>query len=335
MSYAIIRNVKYKLSNLQSISRHNERKNREYGNKDIDLARTPNNYHLKRPKGQSYEKEFFRLREENALKGNLRLTGKKQSNVVCEFVVTSDADFFKDIGTDETQRYFKTAYTFACQMCGEENIISAVVHMDETTPHMHLTYIPVVEAEKKGQKIQKINCSEFWKGFNSYGDLQNNFHHFVTGRGFELQRGTRNADRDEKRDYLEVIEYKQQTAIKRLQAIELAVKSLTEQKAAMEGEISALIKHFRRELTRLLGDNAFNQAVQNRMFFQSLIKNNAYVAKALVSIGMNPKSFARDIAMKDSQNHNLTPAQREFMNRLLADYDAQAESYIQADDHER
>ncbi|WP_061302246.1 plasmid recombination protein, partial [Clostridium botulinum] len=83
MSFAIIRNVKYKMPNLQSISRHNERQNKNYGNKDIDIEKSDLNYHLRKPIENSYEKEFYRLREENNLKGNLRLTGKKQSNVAC------------------------------------------------------------------------------------------------------------------------------------------------------------------------------------------------------------------------------------------------------------
>ena len=98
MSYAVIRNVKYKMSNLPSIGRHNERKNENYGNKDIDVTKSNENYHFKAPIMKSYEKEFYRLREEYNLKGNLRITGKKQSNVACEFIITSDKQFFDSIG---------------------------------------------------------------------------------------------------------------------------------------------------------------------------------------------------------------------------------------------
>lgn len=209
MSYAIIRNAKYKAANLQSISRHDERQNDEYGNKDIDTSRSNENYHLRKPHEKSYEKEFYRLKEENNLKGNLRLTGKKLSNIVCEFLITSDSDFFKSIGNNETTRFFESAYDFACQRCGEKNIISAVVHMDESTPHMHLTYIPVVKKkDKTGDLSERINCSEFWKGFNSYGILQDNFHAFITQRGFNLERGE---SKEEPVKHLSVKEYKEKT----------------------------------------------------------------------------------------------------------------------------
>lgn len=213
MSYAIIRNAKYKASQLNNISRHNERKNENYGNKDIDINKSNLNYHFKAPKEISYEKEFYRLREENNLKGNLRLKGSKQSNIMCEFMITSDNDFFNNIGEDETKRFFKTAYDFACKKCDEKNIISATVHMDETTPHMHLTYIPVVKGVKKGVEVDKINASEFWKGFNSYGKLQDEFYDYVNEMGFNLERGESKKDRK----HLSVEEYKIETKLEELE----------------------------------------------------------------------------------------------------------------------
>ena len=222
MGYAIVRNAKYKMSNMQGISRHNERQNKEYGNEDIDKNKSELNYHLKEPQEKSYEKEFYRLRKENDLKGNLRLTGKKQSNVACEFLITSDNNFFKNIGEAETKRYFDQAYKFASEKCGEKNIISAVVHLDETTPHMHLTYIPVVEAtNKKGEEIEKINCSEFWKGFNSYGKLQDDFYDHMKEQGFDLERGERNEDREERREHMSVQKFKEETLKENIQDLDI------------------------------------------------------------------------------------------------------------------
>lgn len=61
MSYAIIRNAKYKRENLKGIYRHNERRNFNYSNKNIDKEKTVLNYSLKAPQ-YSYEKEFDRLK---------------------------------------------------------------------------------------------------------------------------------------------------------------------------------------------------------------------------------------------------------------------------------
>ncbi len=66
MSYAIIRNTKYKRENLKGIYRHNERRN--------------NNYSIKSPKYR-YDKEFDIMKEKYNLKGQI----KTVSNIACEY----------------------------------------------------------------------------------------------------------------------------------------------------------------------------------------------------------------------------------------------------------
>ncbi len=187
MSYAIIRNTNYKIKNLAGIYRHNERKNTNYSNKDINKNSTIKNYSLKKPK-TTYEKLFKIIKEEYNLKGQI----KSVSNVACEYIITSDKEFFEDIGQEETKRFFKTAYSFVCNYknLGEQYILSAKVHMDEKTPHMHIVFIPVIHTkDKKGNNIDKIACSMFWKGKNSYKILQDTFYDYMISNGFNLERG--------------------------------------------------------------------------------------------------------------------------------------------------
>lgn len=204
MSYAIIRNAKYKRENLKGIYRHNERRNKNYSNKNIDKEKSYLNYSLKDSKF-TYEKEFDRIRKEYNLKGQI----KTVSNIICEYLITSDKTFFDTIGEDETKRYFEAAYKFVCEYkdLGEQYILSAKVHMDEETPHMHLVFIPVVHTtDKKGNNIDKIACSEFWKAKDSYRHLQNAFHSYITANGFDLERGN-----PSERVHLSVEDYKKIT----------------------------------------------------------------------------------------------------------------------------
>ena len=153
----------------------------------------------------TYEKEFDRIRKEYNLKGQI----KSVSNIVCEYIITSDKNFFDTIGEDETKRYFETAYKFVCEYknLGEQYILSAKVHMDEETPHMHLVFIPVVHTtDKKGNSIDKIACSEFWEAKDSYRQLQNAFHSYITANGFDLERGN-----PSERVHLSVEDYKKIT----------------------------------------------------------------------------------------------------------------------------
>ncbi len=207
MSYAIIRNAKYKRNNLKGIFRHNERRNKNYSNKNIKPELSYLNYSLK-DCTYIYEKEFDLMREKYNLKGQV----KSVSNIICEYMITSDENYFKSIGEEETRRYFETAYKFVCEYkdLGEEHIISAKVHMDEDSPHLHLVFVPVVHTkDSKGNDISKIACSEFWKGRDSYRELQNAFHSYVTKNGFKLERGL--PVEETNRKHLSVKEYKQLT----------------------------------------------------------------------------------------------------------------------------
>jgi len=212
MSYAIIRNEKYKKANLKGIYRHNERKNINYSNANIDKERTHLNYHIKQPQN-SYEKEFEKIRKKYDLKGQI----KEVSNIVCEYIITSDKEFFDEIGIEETKRYFQTAYDFVCKYknLGEKYILSAVVHMDEETPHMHLCFIPVIHTlDKQAKEIDKIACSEFWKAKDSYRQLQNAFYDYVTEHKFVLERGKTSA-----KEHLSVEQYKDITNYKKTKAV--------------------------------------------------------------------------------------------------------------------
>ena len=187
MSYAIIRNEKLTRVQAMGAYKHNERKTRNHSNKNIDSTKTELNYYLKKNE-LSYIKEFDKIKEKYDLKGQIR----SNSNIMCEMVFTSDQKFFDKIGYEESKRYFEESYKFICEYknLGEQNIISAVVHMDEDTPHMHLLFIPVIHTtDKQGNKIDKVCCRDFWKGKNSYRDLQNSYFKHISEKGFKLERG--------------------------------------------------------------------------------------------------------------------------------------------------
>ena len=188
MSYAIIRNANYKRDNLAGLYKHNERKNTNYSNKDIDKNKSINNYSIKKC-NTTYLNAIKQLIKENNLK--CRITS--YTNLVCEFIITSDKEFFETIGEEETKRYFQTAYNFVANYkgLGEKYILSAKVHMDESTPHLHLVFVPVIRKldKKSATTVNKIACSEYWKGKDSYKKLQDNFYQYITDNGFNLERG--------------------------------------------------------------------------------------------------------------------------------------------------
>ena len=120
----------------------------KFGNEDIDLSRTHLNYNLATAH-QDGQGEFIKRRC-----GEVKMQKRADVNVMCSWVVTAP----KEIREDETEKFFQEGYKFLSERYGKENIISAYVHMDETTPHIHFTFVPVVLCKKKN--ILKVSAKE-------------------------------------------------------------------------------------------------------------------------------------------------------------------------------
>ena len=204
MSYAIVRNEKLTRAEVNGKGTHNDRKAKNHTNKDINPTKTHLNYYIKKNE-LTYTQEFDKYLKENNLKGHLR----NNSIIMCQMIFTSHQIFFDKIEEKETKRYFDECYKFICNYknLGEKNIISAVVHLDEGVPHMHLMFVPVVHTkDKDGNDIDKICARDFWKGRDSYRKLQDAYFNHVKSKGFDLERGM--FVEDTNRKHYSVEEYK-------------------------------------------------------------------------------------------------------------------------------
>ena len=109
-NYSVARVETYTKTSITKAERHNERKNKNYSNDKIDKEKSYLNYSLKSSKYR-YDKEFDIMKEKYDLKGQI----KTVSNIACEYIITSDKQFFDKIGEEETKRYFETAYNFVTE----------------------------------------------------------------------------------------------------------------------------------------------------------------------------------------------------------------------------
>lgn len=82
---------------------------------------------------------------------NATFREKKNTTAFEGMIITSDSEFFEKLGyvpgmspPIEVMDFFDSAYRFALTYIGyhgtDENILSAVIHFDETTPHLQLYY---------------------------------------------------------------------------------------------------------------------------------------------------------------------------------------------------
>ena len=188
MSFAILINTKYKKTSVNDIYKHNERRNYNYSNRNIDKSRTYLNYSVIDCK-EPYLKRIKEIIAEN----NVVFRKRKNSNIMCEYVITSDKDYFKVIGESETRRFFECATKFVenYKNLGRKYILSAVVHMDESKPHMHISFMPVVHKKNinSGKLYDKLAYSEFFSERNSYKKLQQIFYEFMIKNNFYLEKG--------------------------------------------------------------------------------------------------------------------------------------------------
>lgn len=179
MSYAIFRTQKIKKTVLDKCQRHNQRENENYSNSEIDKNKKHLNYELHNENNIVYQKEID-LKIKDRYKGKKSIRKDAVLNIEC--LITSDKEFFESIGSEETKRYFEEAYNFIKDKFGEENVIYATVHMDETTPHMHAGFVPIT-------KDGRLSAKDYLDGKERLRNLQDDFYKYISNKGFELERG--------------------------------------------------------------------------------------------------------------------------------------------------
>ena len=182
--FAILRFAKYKGPEISNIEAHNERTKEKYAsNPDVDTSRSHLNFHLITPE-QKYRAEAERHIKDAGCRT------RSDSVRVVEALVTATPEFFKGKKKDEIKAYFQEALDFIKQNQNPETIISAVVHMDEKTPHMHLSFVPLTEdgrlsaKEIVGNKKKLTQWQDrFWEHMvNKYPNLERGESASKTGR---------------------------------------------------------------------------------------------------------------------------------------------------------
>lgn len=230
---------KYHKQDVATIEKENERdENYEASNPQIDSERTRNNYRFTPYFGKTYT-EFIngRIKESG-------LSPRKDAVVMNSFVLGSDKTFFDGLSRVEQYNFFSDCYQFFAERYGEENIIAAVVHNDETTPHMHLNLMPVT---KDGRL-----CSKQLFDKPQLQQLQTDFYETV-GKCWGLQRGKEGSQKK----HLSTAEFKAKKIIEQAEAIreenQVYADALTEAKS---GEIPRKRGKLQEQVIALTADNA-------------------------------------------------------------------------------
>lgn len=225
MSYAICRIQKCGSSHdIAGVQIHNRRERTHSNtNPDIDFERSKGNYNLcSHSDGKTFNAAVDEIIEKEYTSSRVI---RKDAVKMCEILFTSDSDFFSNKSASEQRQFFLDCYQWAAERWGESRIVSANVHLDEQTPHMHVCFVPLAESinKKTGEIVTTLNAHKaIGSGSKAFQQLQDDFYKAV-GAAHGLERGSRSdlENGEQPRKNQRVQEYKSTTKYYQQQQNEL------------------------------------------------------------------------------------------------------------------
>lgn len=209
---------KFVLSEAGRLLSHCSRTQKNLG-EHIDSSRTSQNYNL--ADGLHNEYTDYQFLKHRIYGPGVRMLNRANVKVACSWAVTIPKDLL-DEEPDRTKEFFEKAYDFFKERHGEENIISAYVHMDEYRPHMHFIFVPIVE--EKNRPGYKVCAKEALNGcFGARFHAQ-----FKEYMSHEMGREINVANGATIEGFKSVEDLKRGTAIRRVKELDRQMKELEE-----------------------------------------------------------------------------------------------------------
>lgn len=212
MSYAVIHMQKIKGNGIKGMQIHNQRERESETNPDIQKDKAHLNYDLENEKEIDYNQKVNQMIEERVDQSKRKV--RKDAVKLASFLVTSDKEFFDQIGEREEKRFFETARDFIADRYGKENVAYAMVHKDEKTPHMHIGIVPITEDNR-------LSAKDFFGKKQQLHKLQDDFHAHMKEHGFDLERGV-----SSDRKHLETAKFKLKTTQEQTKKLEENLEKL-------------------------------------------------------------------------------------------------------------
>ena len=234
MSYIVLHMDKFKKEAVRGIQSHNNRERESRSNPDIDYQRSAGNYDLH---GQAAD---YAQAIQNRIDDLLLVKAVRKDAVhMCGLIVSSDSAFFESLSQEDTRRFFEESKAFLTEFVGEQNVISAMVHLDEKTPHMHFLHVPVTPEGRLSAKT--IYTRESLK------KLQTELPRHLQSLGFDVQRGVEQEPGAAKK-HLNTREFKQQQeALRGLEKEAEAVSASLEQHQREASTLQERLQSYERQ----------------------------------------------------------------------------------------
>ena len=198
---------KNKMSDVKGKEMEQDRKGRK-SNPDIDDTRTNMNYDLVESTKNLYQRVKARVDE-------VRSVSRIQKNSVVDFsnIITVPKEQYEKWGLEKSKDYLKEVYNYFCEEFGKENVVSAKVHLDETTPHMHLHFVPVNQENGKLQARALMTPARINK-------IHTECPKYLQEKGYEVERGKGKTEKN-----LDIHRFKAEKIKEELKALEGDLKA--------------------------------------------------------------------------------------------------------------
>lgn len=206
MSYCIMRLEKRKANNITGMQIHNDRATENHSNEDINKELSHLNYDL--IECPSYKKK---INEELEKRYKVNKSLRKDATLGVEVIFTSDKDFFDKLTPEQERLYFEKSLEFLKEFAGEKNVISATVHKDETTPHLHAVFMPLTDDGR-------LNYKDFINTKYDLINLQDRYHEKMREYFPQLERGK--SSKETKKKHLSVEQFKLNQLEKNLEKLQ-------------------------------------------------------------------------------------------------------------------
>ena len=252
---------KYKRADVVGIERENERDEnyKSTRNPQIDKSKTSLNYHT-----MPYEKKYLAFIDERIKRLSPKRKIKDDAVLITSFILGSDKEFFDRITAEQQKQFFADCTDFFSERYGKENVISAVVHLDESTPHLHFNLMPVTDGRL---------CAKVLFDRTALRDLQTDFYEAV-GKKYGLERGKEGSTAK----HLDTVAYKTK---KMTEAAEAKIREAEEAQVAAK-PVKELLESYesaRSEKIPFSGKKKETEIIALRMKNSELEKQNNVLAK--------------------------------------------------------
>lgn len=293
MSYLVATMKKMKAENLHGVFMHDFRLTKNHANEQIDVTKSADNFDLIEHGDLSKSAIMDYIQSKRSSKRAVR----KDAVVLDEWIISSDQSFFADKTPDQIRGYFQTAVDWFGQQYGRSNLQYAVVHMDETTPHMHLGVVPINEDGSLSSKKMFDRAS--------LQSVQADLPKYLQEHGYDVQRGVQGKNKG----HLTTKEYKavmdEEKAIKHDLATAYVDAAIAFHGKEPRGGRDALLK--KREQLSILEIGNW------------LKKLFAEIHKAIKDLRKREKKLA-DALKKLEQREEVIKKKEQAFDQFLADY---------------